>query len=252
MQKQPPLILLLLAVLQPLSGALAPLLDIGTPIGNATRDLGAPEQPLPVFFSIWSLIFLAYLVFSLFAIFRRETWMERIALPLVIAGMLNVIWMLSAQLIVSPPVDFALLFPIGVAAWYSAWRFDRMRGMGGSAAKLTADAVTGLLSGWITVAAAISVPITIRHTTTLGPTDYPWLMLWATLVPAGLAAWLFTRFVSRSAWFFVALGWGLLGILLNNWTVTGMNWLAIITGVVAVLVLYLRMTRGAHGAAAAA
>ena len=80
MQKQPPLILLLLAVLQPLSGALAPLLDIGTPIGNATRDLGAPEQPLPVFFSIWSLIFLAYLVFSLFAIFRREIWMERIAL----------------------------------------------------------------------------------------------------------------------------------------------------------------------------
>jgi hypothetical protein len=252
MQKQPPLILLLLSVLQPLSGAIAPLLDIGTPIGYATRDLGAPEQPLPVFFSIWSLIFLAYLAFSLFAIFRHEPWMERIALPLVIAGMLNVIWMLSAQLIVSPPLDFTLLFPIGAAAWYSAWRFDCMRGMGGSAAKLTADAVTGLLSGWITVAAAISIPITIRHFSTLGATDYPWLMLWATLVPAAIAAWLFSRFISRSMWFFVALGWGLLGILLNNWAVTGMIWLAMITGVVAVLVLYLRMKRGAHGAVAPA
>jgi hypothetical protein len=252
MQKQRPFILILLALLQPLSGALAPLAGIGTPIGNATRNLGAPEQPLPVFFSIWSLIFLAYLAFALFATFRREPWMERIAMPLAIAGLMNVVWMLSAQLIVSQPLDFALLFPIGAAAWFSAWQFDRMRGMGGSIAKLTADMTTGLLSGWITVAAAISIPLTIRHFSTLGPTDQPWLMLWATLVPAMLAAWAFTRFISRSLWFYVALGWGLLGILLNNWTITDMNWLAIMTGVVAVIVLSLRLKRGAHGAVQAA
>jgi hypothetical protein len=252
MQRHRPLILILLALLQPLSGALAPLLDIGTPIGNATRDSGAPEQPLPVFFSIWSLIFLAYFGFALFATFRREPWMERITIPLVLAGMFNVVWMLSAQLIVSQPLDFVLLFPIAAAAWIAAWRFDRMRGMGGSIAKLTADAATGLLSGWITVAAAISIPLTIRHFSDLGPTDQPWLMLWATLVPAALATWAFTRFVSRSLWFYVALGWGLLGILLNNWTITDMNWLAIMTGVVTVIVLYLRLTRGAHGAVQAA
>lgn len=248
MQRHRPLILILLALLQPLSGALAPLLSIGTPIGSATRDSGAPEQPLPVFFSIWSLIFLAYFVFALFATFRREPWMERITMPLVLAGMFNVVWMLSAQLIVSQPLDFVLLFPIAAAGWIAAWRFDRIRGMGGSIAKLTADAATGLLSGWITVAAAISIPLTIRHFSDLGPTDQPWLMLWATLVPAALATWVFTRFVSRSLWFFVALGWGLLGILLNNWTITDMHWLAIMTGVVTVIVLYLRLTRGAHGA----
>ncbi|MEH6486984.1 hypothetical protein [Hyphomonas oceanitis] len=252
MQRHRPLILILLALLQPLSGALAPLLDIGTSIGNATRDSGAPEQPLPVFFSIWSLIFLAYFGFALFATFRREPWMERIVMPLVIAGMLNVVWMLSAQLIVSQPLDFLLLFPIAAAAWVSAWRFDRMRGMGGSIAKLTADMTTGLLSGWITVAAAISIPLTVRHFTSLGPTDQPWLMLWATLVPAALATWAYTRFISRSLWFYVALGWGLLGILLNNWTITDMNWLAIMTGVVGVIVLSLRLTRGAHGAVQAA
>ena len=130
MQKQRPFILILLALLQPLSGALAPLAGIGTPIGNATRDLGAPEQPLPVFFSIWSVIFAAYLAFALFLLLRREPWMERIAMPLAIAGLMNVVWMLSAQLIVSQPLDFALLFPIGAAAWVSAWQFDRMRGMG--------------------------------------------------------------------------------------------------------------------------
>lgn len=248
MEKQPPVILLLLAVLQPLSGALAPLLGVGMPIGNATRDLGAPEQPLPVFFAIWSLIFLAYFVFSLFAVFRREPWMDRITPALIIAGMLNVIWMLSAQLIVSPPLDFALLFPIAVAAWFAAYRFDRIRGMGGSPAKLVADMATGLLSGWITVAIAISIPLTIRHFTTLGATDYPWQMLWATLVPAALAAWAFACFVSRSPWFFVSLAWGLVGILLNNLTVTGMTWLAIATGALTILILYLRLTRGALGA----
>ncbi len=248
MQKQPLVILLLLAVLQPLSGALAPLLGVGTPIGNATRDFGAPEQPLPAFFAIWSVIFLAYFVFALFAVFRREPWMDRIAPPLIMAGMLNVIWMLSAQLIVSQPLDFALLFPIAAATWLAAYRFDRMRGMGGSVAKFAADCATGLLAGWITVAIAISIPLTIRHFTTLGATDYPWHMLWATLVPAALAAWAFSHFISRSRWFFVSLGWGLLGILLNNWTITGMTWLAIVTGAVAALVLYLRLTRGAHGA----
>jgi Flp pilus assembly protein TadB len=69
-----------------------------------------------------------------------------------------------------------------------------------------------------------------------------------TLVPAALAAWAFARCVSRSPWFFVSLAWGLVGILLNNWTVTGMTWLAIVTGALTVLVLYLRLTRGAHGA----
>ena len=245
MQKQRPFILILLALLQPLSGALSPLAGIGTPIGNATRDLGAPEQPLPVFFSIWSVIFAAYLL-------RREPWMDRIAMPLAIAGLMNVVWMLSAQLIVSQPLDFALLFPIGAAAWASAWQFDRVRGMGGSLAKLTADMATGLLSGWITVAVAISVPLAIRHFTDLGATDLPWLMLWTTLVTASLATWAFTRFISRSPWFFVSLGWGLLGIILNNWTITDMNWLAIMTGVVAVIVLYPRLTRGAHGAVQAA
>ncbi|MBU1287936.1 MAG: hypothetical protein KJ871_09450 [Alphaproteobacteria bacterium] len=252
MQKQRPFILILLALLQPLSGALAPLAGIGTPIGNATRDLGAPEQPLPVFFSIWSVIFAAYLGFALFMLLRREPWMDRIAMPLTLAGLMNVVWMLSAQLIASQPLDFALLFPIGAAAWASAWQFDRLRGMGGSLAKLTADAATGLLSGWITVAIAISIPLTIRHFSSLGPTDLPWLMLWATLVTASLATWAFTRFISRSPWFFVSLGWGLLGIILNNWTITDMHWLAIMTGVVAVIVLSLRLTRGAHGAVQAA
>ncbi|KCZ90697.1 hypothetical protein [Hyphomonas johnsonii] len=248
MQRHRSSILILLALLQPLAGALAPVLRIGTPIGNATRDAGAPEQPLPIFFAIWGVIFLAYFLFALATLLRHEPWMDRIAAPLALAGFFSVVWMLSAQIIASQPLDFVLLFPIAITAWTAAYRFDRVRGMGGSPAKFIADAATGLLSGWIMVAIAISIPLTIRSFSTLGPTDLPWPMLWTTIGAAALGTWAFSRFISRSPWFFIALGWGLVGIILNNWTITGMNWLAIMTGVVTCLILYLRLTRGARGA----
>lgn len=236
-----------LAILQPLSGALAPVLGVGTPIGAATRGLNAPEQPLPVFFAIWSLIFGAFLVFGLIAWRRREPWMLSVAKPLALAGLGNIVWMLSAQLVASQTLDFLLLFPIAAFSWLAAARFDRLRGMGGSPEKLVADAATGLLAGWILVAASISVPLVIRNFAGYGPTDFPWQMLWITLVSAAFGAWMFARYVSCSLWFFAALSWGLLGILANNWINTGMGWLAIITGVSGVLILALRLLRGADG-----
>ena len=236
-----------LGVLQPLAGTLSPVFGIGTPIGNATRGLGAPEQPLPVFFSIWSLIFGAFLVFALIAWRRREPWMLSVAGPLALAGLGNIVWMLSAQLIASQVLDFLLLFPIAAFSWLAAARFDRLRGMGGSPEKLVADAATGLLAGWILVAAAISIPLLIRNFTSYGPTDFPWQMLWSTLGIAAFGAWAFARYVSRSLWFFAALAWGLLGIVANNWVVTGMGWLAIMTGVSGALILALRLSRGADG-----
>ncbi|MCA8901180.1 MAG: hypothetical protein KDA53_08000 [Hyphomonas sp.] len=242
-----PALLVCVALLQPFMGALAPVLGLGTPIGSATRGLGLPEQPLAAFFSIWSLIFGAFLVFALLVWRQREAWMTRIGAPLLLAGLGNIAWMLSAQLIASPIVDFVLLFPIVIAAWIAAARFDRMRGMGGSPEKLVADAATGLLSGWSLVAVAISIPLAIRALTPLGPTDYPWQMLWTTLCTAAFGAWMFARYVSRTLWFFAALGWGLLGIIANNWTVTGMGWLAIMTGVAGTLILLLRLLRGADG-----
>jgi hypothetical protein len=247
-----PLLLILAGVLQPLSGAFAPLLGIGTPIGSATRDLGAPEQPLPVFFSIWSLIFGAFLVFAIISWRRREPWMMRVGAPLLLAGMANIVWMLSAQLIASQILDFLLLFPVAAFAWASAMRFDRLRGMGGSPEKLVADAATGLLSGWILVAIAISVPLVIRTMTPYGPTDFPWQMLWIVLGVAAFGSWFFARYISRSLWFFAALAWGLIGVIANNWTVTGMGWLAIMTGVLGIAILSLRILRGADGTSAPA
>ena len=242
-----PLSLIVLGLLQPVAGALAPVLGIGTPIGNATRSLGAPEQPLPAFFSIWSLIFGAFLAFAYISWRRREPWMQRVGTPLALAGLANIVWMLSAQIIAWQPLDFLLLFPIAAFSWIAAARFDQLRGMGGSAEKLVADMATGLLAGWILVAIGISVPLLIRSFLPYGPTDFPWQMLWSSLGTVAFGAWMFARYVSRSLWFFAALAWGLLGVVANNWTVTGMGWLAIMTGIAGILILSLRLLRGADG-----
>ncbi len=236
-----------MGVLQPLSGGLASILGIGTPIGSGPRLAEGPEQPLPAFFAIWGVIFAAYLLFAILTLIKREPWMLQVGVPLAVAGAANVVWMVCAQFIVSQVLDFILLFPIAGAAWFAAARFDRIRGMGGSPGKLCADAATGLLSGWISVAVAISVPLTIRNFTTLGPTDLPWQMLWIVLGFAAFCAWVFARYVSRSLWFFAALSWGLIGIIANNLTVMDMGWLAIMTGVSGILILSLRLFRGADG-----
>ena len=247
MKSRFPLILVVLGILQPLAGAMAPLFGIGIPIGEATRGLEAPEQPLPAFFSIWSLIFGAYIAFACITWRYREPWMLRVAVPLALAGVANIVWMLSAQLIASQPLDFLLLIPIAVFSWLAAARFDRLRGMGGSPAKLVADMATGLLSGWILVAFGISVPLLIRSFSSYRPTDFPWQMLWIVLGTTAFGSWAYARYVSRSLWFFGALAWGLLGVTINNWTVTGMGWLAIMTIISGLLILCLRLARGADG-----
>ncbi len=240
-------LLLAVAILQPFCGGFAPLTGLGTPIGTASRLTGGPEQPLPVFFSIWSIIFLGFLIFALMTLRAREPWMNRVALPLALAGLFNCLWMLSAQLIVQPILDHILLVPILLAAFASAHAFDRLRGLDVSPAKRVADATTGLLSGWLTTAFAISAPLSVRALTDIGPTDRVWLMLWLALAIAGLGAYIFTRFISRSLWFYVALLWGLAGIVLNNLLVLQTHLLGIVTAFIALILITMRLTRGANG-----
>lgn len=240
-----PWLILLLAVLQPLSGALAPAFGIGTPIGAATAGTDAPEQPLPAFFSIWGVIFLAYAGFGLSGLRKRPAWFDRVGAPMLFAGLANILWMLSAQLIGLQLVNFLLLGPIFAAAWIAAARLDAERTLSPGAAFHVADAATGLLAGWISVAAAISVPLTIRTVTGLGPTDFPWPMFWIAVAVAAAASWIFAVRISRSPWFFAALGWGLTGIALNNWLRTEMHGIAIMAGVGTATILFLRVTRGA-------
>ncbi|MFN7054993.1 hypothetical protein [Hyphomonas sp.] len=240
-------LILLTGIAQPLAGALAPAFGIGTPIGAATSGQDMPDQPLPAFFSIWSVIFAAYIAFGAAALIRPPAWLTRFGLPLLAAGLLNILWMLTAQLVVYQPLDFLILFPILAASWTAARIAARINAGGErSLAFRFAEAASGLLSGWISVATAISVPLTIRSLTTIGPTDHAWPMVWTTLLTAGALGVLYTRFISPALWFFAAAGWGLLGIAMHNWLETGMHLIGHVAAGYLVLLLVWRLTRGAN------
>jgi hypothetical protein len=238
-----PWLVLLLGILQPLTGALAAL-GIGSPIGGDTAGTDAPEQPLPAFFAIWGVIFLAYSGFGVMGILRAPAWYPRVGWPMLAAGLSNVVWMLSAQLIGLQPLNFLLLAPIFAAAWIAAARAEALRNAErGTLTFRFADAASGLLAGWISVATAISVPLTIRTFTGLMPTDYVWPMFWSAVAVAALAAYLFASRVSRSLWFFVAMTWGLTGVAINNWVRTEMHLVAATAALGAATILLVRVTR---------
>ena len=243
-----PFLLLIVGILQ-WTAPLLPLAGIGETVGAQAREGGIPpELPLGVFFSIWSVIFTLYLVFAAFAVFSRSYLEEHIGPPLLAAGAGNVVWMLSAQMIGNEWLNFVLLLPILGFAWLAAHRLHLMGGWDGTGRRLVALALTGLLSGWASVAVSISLPRLLRDMAGLQPTDMVWISLWAALIPAALLAGVFASRVSRSLWFFVALAWGLAGVALSNWTRTELHWLAAITVAVGLYVIWRRLRYGARPA----
>ena len=248
MEKRNAFLLLCVAVLQWLVPVL-PVLGLGENVGARTMQDGiGPELPPGIFFAIWSVIFTAYLIFALLAVLKPTFLEHHLGPPLLIAGAGNVAWMLAAQFIGNDWLNFVLLCPILVFAWEAAHRLHRMGGWDGTARRLNAVVLTGLLSGWLAVAISISIPELVRQLRGLEASDQVWISLWLALVPAGLLAWSFASRVSRGLWFFVALAWGISGIAINNWTRLGTHFLAIAAVCVGLYILWRRLAYGARPA----
>ncbi|MEM1037437.1 MAG: hypothetical protein AAGI14_11825 [Pseudomonadota bacterium] len=225
-----------------------PAMGFGETIGDRATGPGIPpELPLGVFFAIWGIIFTAYLGVAIVAIAKPNIVYDKVAGPLALAGIGNVIWMISAQSFGLSWLDFLLLWPILFVAWEAAYRLHKVGGFNGTGRRLLLCLVVGLLAGWLAVATSISAPEVLRDAFGRGPTDNPWQSLWTALVLAAILAYLFARYVSASLWFYVALSWGLLGIIMNNWTRTEMHALAIMTAVIGLIVIRLRLHLGSEG-----
>lgn len=207
-----------------------------------------PELPLGPFFAIWGIIFLTYIVFGFYALRNETALAQRLSYPLAVSGIVTAGWMPVQQVLGHPVIDLILLFPLIWFSWLAAFRFDQMRGLGGSPIKWTIDVLTGLLSGWACVAVAISVPRAGRYVLGQGPTDSEWIAFWSVLAVISVATYIYKRRISRSLWYYGAAGWGLLGILLNNWLRTGFGYFGWITLFFGLWLIYRRYSRGAAGA----
>lgn len=238
---------LLLALAQFLVPVL-PQLGIGQSVGDRATALGIPpELPLGVFFSIWGVIFSGLVLMAFLNLRAPDHTTERLSQPLMLACLGNILWMLSAQSIGSVWLDFILLLPIAFYTWEAAYRWDRTQKYDGTLRSMLYAVTTGLFAGWLTVAVSISVPDVARAALNQGVTDAVWQSLWLTLIPATALTYIFASHVSRSIWFFVALSWGLLGIILNNWVRTEMHALAIAAAIVGLYILQRRVRYGASG-----
>lgn len=236
-----------IAILQFLVPAL-PGLGIGEPIGDRAVEGGIPpELPPGVFFAIWGVIFSVYLGFAVLATLRPSFRTERLVVPLALVGLGNILWMLSAQGIDSKWLNAVSLWPMLAIAWWGSFRLDRMGGFDGTPASLATCAAVGLLAGWLTVAVGISLPPAVRETLGLGATDRVWLSLWTVLVPATILASLYARFISRGLFYYVALGWGLIGIATNTWSRVELHALGIATIVIILIIVWQRARKAAIG-----
>ncbi len=248
MKNQNGYLLLVIGLLQ-CAAPLLPVLGVGRSVGSrATGEGIPPELPLGIFFSIWSVIFALYIGFALFALLKGAYLERRLGPPLMLAGAGNVVWMLSAQLIGNEWLNFILLLPILIYSWESSFRLHRMGGWDGTLRRFVAGALSGLFSGWLTVAVSISLPRLLRSMRGLEATDQVWVSLLEVLLPAAILAWIYARQVSRGSWFYVALAWGLIGIAANNLLRTGTEALAFVTLAAGAYIIYRRIADGARPA----
>lgn len=245
-------LLLAIAIGQFLAAGVPQAMGWGQGLAARAETGGIPaELPLGLFFAIiWNIIFLLYLVNAALTAQRGTYARRQIGKPLLAAGALNIVWMLSAQFIASLWLDLFLLFPVMAAAWEASRRLDRIGGYDGTNERLLLCAVTGLLSGWISVAVTISIPDAARDLLGHHASDFVWPYLWLTFGVGAAIAYTFTRHISRSLWYFIAFGWGVAGIAVNTLTRLDMPLLGYAAIAFAILVLYARLTRGADGATA--
>ncbi len=242
------LFLLPIALIQLVAAYIPSMLGYPSIGEQATADGIPPELPLDIFFAIWGVIFLTYIGFGIHALRNESELARRLSGPLAMCGIITALWMPIQQILAQPVLDLILLFPFLWFSWLAAFRFDEMRGLGGSPIKWTTDVLTGLLSGWAVVAVAISVPRAARHMLNQGPTDSEWIAFWSVLAVISTATYVYKRRISRTHWYYWAAAWGLLGILLNNAWRTDFGYFTWITFFFGAWLVYRRFSRGANGA----
>ena len=240
--------LFLIVVIAQFAVPALPALGFGETIGDrAVADGIPPELPLGVFFSIWSVIFFGLLAIAILNLFAPDAASKRLVPPLTCAVIGNCLWMLCAQSVGSTWLDFLLILPIAVFTWEAAYRQDRTGRYDGTPRSILYGLTVGLFAGWLTVATSISFPDLGRWLLGRGPSDAVWQSLWMTVIPAAIMATVFASYISRNGWYFVALGWGLLGVILNNWLRLETHGLAIAATVITLYIIFRRVRFGARG-----
>lgn len=216
---------LALAVLQPVAGALAPVLGIGRPIAAVAADSQTPVIPAGYAFLIWTPIFalaIAYAVWQALPARREDPLLRRLGWWVAAAFAGNIAWMLAAQLTgrngwhLFVLILFALV-PALIAFLRDGWRRHAPDDTSdGPWKRWLLRPLLGLQAGWLTAATFANLSSAVRAEGLswfgLGETAAAVLLL----LIAGLAAAAILWVSRGSPWYAGAAAWAFVAILLAN------------------------------------
>jgi hypothetical protein len=215
---------LLLALLQPPAGALAPVLGIGRPIAAVAAESQTPVVPAGYAFLIWTPIFalaLAYAVWQALPARREDPLLRRLGWWIAAAFAGNVLWMLAAQLIGRNGWHLLALILLALAPALVAFLRERRgrRAPGeptGPWRRWLLRPLLGLQAGWVTAAAFANLSGAARAEGVawfgLGETAAAVLLV----LVAGLCAAAILWLSRGSPWYAAAAAWAFAAILLAN------------------------------------
>ncbi len=204
--------LVLLAIAELAAGYL-PRIGIGTEVAQRSAATENSVTPAGYAFIIWALIYLALLVYAAF--FARAGADRRPAARLAVAMAANTIWVLYVQFVAIDFVSVAII-AVGLAfALLALGNAARMETPG--LERGLARAASGLLAGWLTVAAAANIAAAMRGAgLSFGDLGEPVVALLVLLAFGGLGVLSAGR--TRSLYYAGAAAWGLAAIAVKRWS----------------------------------
>lgn len=202
--------LVFLAIAELAAGYL-PRLGIGTDVAARSAVTENSVTPAGYAFIIWALIYLVLLVYAAFFAWRGQE--RRPAMRLAVAMAANTIWVLYVQFVA---IDFVSVAIIATGLVFALLAL-------GNAAKLEtpgmertlARAASGLLAGWLTVAAAANIAAAMQGAgMSFGDLGEPVVALLLLLAFGGLGVLSAGR--TRSLYYAAAAAWGLAAVAVKR------------------------------------
>jgi hypothetical protein len=213
----------------------------GQTTGDVLRGRPVYFQPAGWTFAIWSLIYLllfVFVVYTFLPIGRGAPWLRIVGPAFLVANAANIAWLLLwhwERWTLTLVAIIALLVVLALIYW--ALR----RGRGARAQPPTAERLMvwtpfSVYLGWVTVAVLANISVWLDRT---GSDLWGMGGRWAAVALAGIAVLATALLILwwRDPTYAVAVGWGLLGVVAEQWDRSKLVSLAATVAVVAVAAL---------------
>ncbi|MDB5370154.1 MAG: hypothetical protein JWP20_1712 [Roseomonas sp.] len=210
---------LVLPLLQPVMGALAPVFGIGMTMGQMSAASETPVTPAPYAFSIWAVIFtlaIAWGIWQALPAGRDSVAARRLGWPLAGAFACSNLWMLLAQLTDNGwhlVVVILLFLACALAAFFIARSEPRV---GWPDVWIIAP-LTGLMAGWVSAATFANIAGAAVMSGAIAPDGAAGALAAILILLAAGGFALGVLWVGRGApWYAAAFCWALVAILYAN------------------------------------